>query len=1637
MGPDKELLARRRFGDKLKGLFHRKDKLVEASDLRGQTITASSPPPTVRSRNTTTSSHESASKAKGFASASPPEIKATPALKSSQIIPSAISPVESEPSTDIKPRTSGNIGSTTKEARFSALGRGQKPTSNSEDWKEFEKVRLKDAFNFGDVEAENVITVDAVMNDLKTAKNRFKKDQWVITLGQKRIVCHDIIDKIVGYAETFGEIGTALTALDPTQHAGMAWGGVQFFIKAASNNQVIREVALDQEIIAHLIVRYAIFEKLYIEDRPLSQTQPELRLALVELYTRVLKYQAHALKYLGGSKYAHAKHSFTPPADHPVKKALVEISDQQHVIDSFQVLDDKEFQAKFKKELESRLQSLKQPLDRIDLEIKYVRDNLDVTKRRDILNWISSGEYEQHHMEIKRKILNGTGVWLLQHTLFQDWRRSRASSMFWLHGIVGCGKSTLVSFIVQHLLDKSAPSNRERVAYFYCNKTSRPNDLNEAETCLRSVVMQLAQFNGGELLERVTDLWKNKPSGRLTAEECTSLITELAEHSPQTTIIIDALDEYETTELRTSLLDYLFTVIGDAKRPVKIFISSRNLQDIKIEMQHPAVVEVEVRAAYNKHDIQDYVQTSLGKYLKSSRLLGGLESAGRGGLVKEDFQHEIEQHLTDNAQGMFKWAQLSLQSLTTCETVKDARQRLYNLPHELNALYADLYESIEGHECVKRLLKWLMFGDPDLSADALMTAISLDLEGTGSQEKVSRFKLLEFCHNLVEEDVEQDRFRLAHLSVKEFLESYLVPPKADAKPQGPPVHPYTPTLCHSLIAQTCVAYFCCEIIEPNAHLQQNGFHNYAVLQWPQHFGKASEVETATSVLEIQAQESLRSILNTFIANSQDRCPLDQWMRNIRASLYPLHYTGLQWQLEGCISNPPIVFFTACAFELYNLLNDLVAADSEIVRARNEKGQTGLHLAFYNRSYKAAKLLLQRGADVDAVCHKGRSTIDVLLKTGDTNMLKILLEYNITIDMDSAVRTIFEASRGNSARMIYNTAEKTFRFLLDNYACSFSTETLEYVSKAADGQIVRLVLESSQDVEVDLEVLSAAAQNGYCNGDAFELLLARYSGGTIPASVLETAILRGNIGHVRALTSWHGDITLSATAIENIAWSKYYSANDITAIVEMLLKKFDTLPITDEIINAAQHGNNESTKLVHLLLTQPGDIQIPTDTAEDIASIYTGEILQFLLSRLGDDQKTPTLLQSAFLNSSLAVQKTMLEEKVIEITENILEGMADESNDDVWEMVLEHLGDITVTEQQLLKAADRGRLKVFELLLERPRNFPISEEILRATVNPSSRCFKDRNVAYKKTTLLISQPDKVPVTEGVVIAAAAEGPDMLRLLIEIYKEIPITDEVLKTVIRRTRSHKHHGECVELLEIMFSVKPTPKVSACIFQEAAQRRSADAMGFFLNLEQDFEITTEVMIMAARSQCPYNSVWARLLEESRDLPLTEEVVVAFMAHADSESTALLLDRPENIQITDNIFKAAAKRHNTDVTRLLLQKQPNLENPEDVLATVAEFGTSALLRLYLEHIRDVNVSEAVIIGAARNEFGREKLVQLTPWIKDLKITEKIRNAALGNPTWPRRCEETMLYILQLRQKDSPLSDSEENLLESLKQYEP
>lgn len=81
-----------------------------------------------------------------------------------------------------------------------------------------------------------------------------------------------------------------------------------------------------------------------------------------------------------------------------------------------------------------------------ELIIRFERcsSQVTVTKRTKILKWLSPEPYLQHHEQAKREVLPGTGQWLLSDPLFNSWKKESVSSILWLHGVPGSGKSKLV-----------------------------------------------------------------------------------------------------------------------------------------------------------------------------------------------------------------------------------------------------------------------------------------------------------------------------------------------------------------------------------------------------------------------------------------------------------------------------------------------------------------------------------------------------------------------------------------------------------------------------------------------------------------------------------------------------------------------------------------------------------------------------------------------------------------------------------------------------------------------------------------------------------------------------------------------------------------------------------------------------------------------------------------------------------------------------------------------------------------------------------------------------------------------------------------------------------------------------------------
>lgn len=94
--------------------------------------------------------------------------------------------------------------------------------------------------------------------------------------------------------------------------------------------------------------------------------------------------------------------------------------------------------------LRRKLRKMQQPINRIEQQLRNIQDGLNGTERLDILQWLSPVPYKKHHEQTRKDILSGTGTWLLQEQQLLDWQVSSSSSIMWLHGAPGSGKSKLV-----------------------------------------------------------------------------------------------------------------------------------------------------------------------------------------------------------------------------------------------------------------------------------------------------------------------------------------------------------------------------------------------------------------------------------------------------------------------------------------------------------------------------------------------------------------------------------------------------------------------------------------------------------------------------------------------------------------------------------------------------------------------------------------------------------------------------------------------------------------------------------------------------------------------------------------------------------------------------------------------------------------------------------------------------------------------------------------------------------------------------------------------------------------------------------------------------------------------------------------
>ena len=488
-----------------------------------------------------------------------------------------------------------------------------------------------------------------MVNIIQKQKRTMEERQWALPfrVRGREIKIRDQLDTVLKVLQMFKDFGSVLSNLDPV-HVGIPWAGVNIILQGALNDSEQHSAALSGLAqVSPIVARYTEVEVMYIQETNTS-LEKEFEDGIVSLYSEILKYQVAAACHCKRSTFQR------------FLRALPKLDDWNGMIENIKQKDadcrkmTRVFDSQDQRLVNFKLQSLAEKNDKMMKAFLQTLQEIAEEQKKEntrIPRWICHHVAGRDHQSILVQGKMGTeyagsGQWLIRNPKFEEWAsiESKHYSSFWVCGPVGCGKSSLISCVIEWHLQRLSFDHLTQVAYFYCSRTKgEAQDRGTTpETVMSSIVSQLLWSpDGSGIAKRISNLYTSSKyerpdEARLSLDESANIVDELTKSWSQTTIIIDALDECSQPY---PLLRALKKVVEGSAGRVRLFMSSR--MNVEVSDVFVEVSRVDIQVEDTATDVYKYIW----KELKESdrRLLKGREP---------ELEDRMIATLNNRAQGM-------------------------------------------------------------------------------------------------------------------------------------------------------------------------------------------------------------------------------------------------------------------------------------------------------------------------------------------------------------------------------------------------------------------------------------------------------------------------------------------------------------------------------------------------------------------------------------------------------------------------------------------------------------------------------------------------------------------------------------------------------------------------------------------------------------------------------------------------------------------------------------------------------------------------------------------------------------------------------------------------------------------------
>lgn len=211
-----------------------------------------------------------------------------------------------------------------------------------------------------------------------------------------------------------------------------------------------------------------------------------------------------------------------------------------------------------------------------------------------------------------------TGVWLSKSKEYIDWLADPKSSLFWLSGIPGAGKTVLTAAIIDDLSLRRQPS-QTGVSFFFCEYD------NQTTLLTRTILGCLARqyLTVGTLSDSLEAKIRALIEGTLSDVDALKGVLQESLGAPGIHfIVIDGFDECSLQD-RDMILEVFKRITETSSSVLKIILSSRQDVVIEIKQVFDSYYHKTMGCAELHTDIATYIEVALEEKISSRQLVVG------------------------------------------------------------------------------------------------------------------------------------------------------------------------------------------------------------------------------------------------------------------------------------------------------------------------------------------------------------------------------------------------------------------------------------------------------------------------------------------------------------------------------------------------------------------------------------------------------------------------------------------------------------------------------------------------------------------------------------------------------------------------------------------------------------------------------------------------------------------------------------------------------------------------------------------------------------------------------------------------------------------------------------------------------